>query len=221
MDENARSVIRVIVVDDDPAFLAAATHAIAASADIDLVAIAASLADGLRLLSGEPVDVIVVDLGLPDGSGIALIEVARRLWPKCDIMVATVFGDEAHVIAAIEAGATGYLLKDSRPATLTAEIRSLYEGGSPISPIIARGLLARLHVRPLPQVDEGSILSKLSPREESVLDLITRGFSQGDVAAQLNVSQHTVRTFVRRIYLKLGVKTKSEAIQTALRLAHP
>lgn len=217
-DRNS-DVIKVVVIDDDPAFFTAATRAISASSDMHLLASATSLAEGLALLEGPAADVMVVDLGLPDGSGIDLIHAARIVWRNCDIMVATVFGDEAHVIGAIEAGATGYLLKDSQPSKLTAEIRSLHEGGSPISPIIARGLLSRLG--PAPAVANPATtttLSSLSKREEAVLDLITKGFSQGDVAAQLNVSQHTVRTFVRRIYLKLGVRTKSDAIMTARKL---
>jgi DNA-binding NarL/FixJ family response regulator len=129
-------------------------------------------------------------------------------------MVATVFGDEAHIIAAIEAGAAGYILKDSEPAALTAEIRSLHAGGSPISPLIARRLLSRFSGVAV-VADTPDALSSLSAREESVLSLITKGFSQSEVAAKLGVSSHTVRTFVRRIYIKLGVNTKAEAIQAA------
>jgi DNA-binding NarL/FixJ family response regulator len=208
--------VSVVVVDDDPAFRDLASRAIEASGDLQLLATAADLAGGFRLLEAAPADVLLVDLGLPDGSGIDLIHAARIVWRDCDIMVATVFGDEAHVIAAIEAGATGYLLKDTRQDKLADEIRSLRAGGSPISPLIARQLLARFTPqRTAPAVNGLSILSK---REEAVLDLVTKGFSQSDVADQLAVSPHTVRTFVRRIYVKLGVKTKSEAILAARRL---
>jgi DNA-binding NarL/FixJ family response regulator len=208
--------IRVLVVDDDARFLAAAAQAIAAADDLLLADTATTLATGLALLTGPPADILVADLGLPDGSGVDLIAAARAAWPACEVMVATVFGDEPHVIAAIEAGATGYVLKDSRADALINEIRSLHAGGSPISPIIARRLLARLAVSAHnPARDAPSLLSK---REEAVLDLISKGYSQGDVAAQLDVSQHTVRTFVRRTYLKLGVRTKAEAIQAARQL---
>ena len=208
--------IGVVVIDDDPAFFLAATQAIGANPDMHLVGSATSLAEGLALLDHAPADVMVIDLGLPDGSGIDLIHATRSVWLACDIMVATVFGDEAHVIGAIEAGATGYLLKDAKPSTLAAEIRSLHQGGSPISPIIARGLLSRLGgLSGSRTLTTATSVSTLSKREETVLDLITKGFSQTDVAAQLAVSPHTVRTFVRRIYLKLDVRTKSEAIRAA------
>jgi DNA-binding NarL/FixJ family response regulator len=208
--------VSVVVVDDDPAFRDLASRAIEASGDLQLLATAADLAGGFRLLEAAPADVLLVDLGLPDGSGIDLIHAARIVWRDCDIMVATVFGDEAHVIAAIEAGATGYLLKDTRQDKLADEIRSLRAGGSPISPLIARQLLARFTPQRTALAVNG--LSILSKREEAVLDLVTKGFSQSDVADQLAVSPHTVRTFVRRIYVKLGVKTKSEAILAARRL---
>jgi DNA-binding NarL/FixJ family response regulator len=209
--------IKVVLIDDDRIFLDAAARAIGAAQDMVLVASGATLAAGFALLESEPADVMVVDLGLPDGSGIDLIQAARIVWRHCDIMVATVFGDEAHVIAAIEAGATGYLLKDSGPSQLAAEIRSLRAGGSPISPLIARRLLAMFSAAPKSPAAQSPI-SILSKREESVLSLITKGFSQTDVAAQLDVSPHTVRTFVRRIYLKLDVRTKSEAILSARKL---
>ena len=182
-----------------------------------LTATAANLAGGLQLLEKEPADVLVVDLGLPDGSGIELIHAARRVWRDCEVMVATVFGDEAHVIAAIEAGATGYLLKDSRQTALVDEIRSLRAGGSPISPLIARRLLVRF-AAPLRGEPTPNPSSNLSKREEVVLDFVTRGFNQSEVAERLQVSVNTVRTYIRRIYVKLGVRTRSDAIIAARQL---
>jgi DNA-binding NarL/FixJ family response regulator len=210
---TGESAIRVVVIEDQPNFLGAALQAIDAAEDMICTGSAADLKSGLALLGGAPADVMVVDLGLPDGSGVDLIRAARGAWSQCDIMVSSVFGDEAHIIAAIEAGAAGYILKDSEPAALTAEIRSLHAGGSPISPLIARRLLSRFNEAAAVKAPDA--LAGLSEREESVLSLITKGFSQNEVAARLGVSAHTVRTFVRRIYTKLGVKTKAEAIQAA------
>jgi DNA-binding NarL/FixJ family response regulator len=220
LDDGGRQagVVKVAVVDDDPTFRELARAAVEASGEMRLLAAAADLAGGFQLLESEPADVLLVDLGLPDGSGIDLIHAARIVWRDCDIMVATVFGDEAHVIAAIEAGASGYLLKDSAQGKLADEIRSLRAGGSPISPLIARQLLARFAKPPVRSPPAASGLSILSKREEAVLDLVTKGFSQTDVAERLGVSPHTVRTFVRRIYIKLGVRTKSEAILAAHQL---
>ncbi|KCV60899.1 sigma-70, region 4 [Bordetella bronchiseptica 99-R-0433] len=159
---------------------------------------------------------LLVDLGLPDGSGIDVIRQARRLWDDCDIMVNTMFGDEAHVLRSIEAGACGYLLKDSEPAGIVRDIRALRDGGSPISPLIARQLLDRLR-EDLPPAEPPAALA-LSPREQQVLERITLGYTYDEIAGQLAVSRHTVQTFVRRIYRKLEVHSKVDAINAARRL---
>jgi DNA-binding NarL/FixJ family response regulator len=153
---------------------------------------------------------------LPDGSGISIIQKARKVWPTAHIMVSTVFGDEAHVIQAIEAGASGYVLKDNSSETLIQEIRQLHAGGSPISPIIARLLLRRFQAEaaPTPNNPAGAT-SILSPREAEVLQLMTKGFSYSEIARLMDVRLHTIHTFVRRMYAKLDVNNKTEAIHEA------
>ena len=135
--------IHVAIVEDDLSFRSALARALLAAPDMKLAGTAGTQAEGIALLQGPPVDVLLVDLGLPDGSGIEVIRAAARQWPSCSIMVSTNFGDETHVMRSIEAGAAGYLLKDSSQAKIVDEIRSLASGGSPISPIIARKVLAR------------------------------------------------------------------------------
>jgi DNA-binding NarL/FixJ family response regulator len=174
----------------------------------------------------------VVDLGLPDGSGIDVIRAAQIHWPDCGIMVSTAFGDEAHVMRSIEAGATGYLLKDSHPGNMMEEIRSLYRGGSPISPLIGRQVLMRFRnasspgsvtrsqtQQPSREPSQGPAAGNegaaLSPREKEVLDFITKGFTAEEIAGLMHISRHTVLTFVRRIYEKLKVTSRVEAILEA------
>ncbi|CCF97845.1 response regulator transcription factor [Ralstonia solanacearum] len=212
--------IHVAIVEDDPGFLDALTQALACSPDMRLTGVAGSRAEGLRLLDGTPADVLLVDLGLPDGSGIDVIEAAARKWSACSIMVSTHFGDETHVMRSIEAGAAGYLLKDSSAARILDEIRSLAGGGSPISPIIARQILARFRQGGARgAADEAPPASAspplLSAREKEVLDLITKGFTTQEIAKLMALSHFTVRTFVRRIYSKLKVTSKAEAIYEA------
>jgi DNA-binding NarL/FixJ family response regulator len=133
-------------------------------------------------------------------------------------MVSTNFGDETHVMRSIEAGAAGYLLKDSSQAKIVDEIRSLASGGSPISPIIARQVLARFRKRrpreppPARRTDDRSCCRQ---REKEVLDYITKGFTAVEIAKLMGLSHFTVRTFVRRIYSKLKVTSKAEAIYEA------
>lgn len=212
--------IRVAVVDDDVAFVHEFVAAIETAPDIELVNTAHTLAQAIRFLDGPAADVLLVDLGLPDGSGISAIRKAREYWPTCPIMVSTAFADELHVIQSIEAGASGYLLKDSAAQKLADDIRSLHAGGSPISPLIARQVLLRFRRSgdaspPLPPTDSVNAPPALSPREQEVLGLITKGFTYDEISNLLNISRNTVMTFVRRIYAKLEVKSKVEAIHEA------
>jgi DNA-binding NarL/FixJ family response regulator len=220
------SLIHVALVEDDVHFQNAIVTAIAASPDIRLMSLASTRAQGLQSLESAPADVLLVDLGLPDGSGIDVIRAAHTLWPTCAVMVCTAFGDEAHVLQSIEAGASGYLLKDSEPENMLHEIRSLHGGGSPISPLIARQILMRFRAAPAavaaaptapaatpaPAAGENAVLSA---REKEVLELITKGFTADEIARLMQVSQHTVQTYVRRIYSKLNVNSRAEAIYEA------
>lgn len=224
-DDRASPSIHVAIVEDDPGLLDMLSRAIGAASDMQLGGTATSLAEAMELLEGTPADVLLVDLGLPDGSGIDVIHATARRWGNCNIMVSTTFTDVTHVMRSIEAGAAGYLLKDSSPERIVDEIRSLASGGSPISPIIARQILARLRPGGAgatvsnsasrhegPDVGDSPVLSV---REKEVLDLITKGFTTPEIANLMQLSPFTVRTFVRRIYGKLKVKSKAEAIYEA------
>ena len=211
--------IRVGIVEDDPRVNQALGAAVNLAADMQLAWSETTRAAALAALAHSPVDVLLVDLGLPDGSGIDVIREAHERLPRCDVMVCTIFGDEAHVLQSIEAGAHGYLLKDSPSGTIAEEIRLLRAGGSPISPLIARLVLGRL--RPaLPvagpaEPHDGKPGVSMSRRETEVLELITKGFTYEEIARKLGVTRHTVQTFVRRIYAKLEVGSKIEAINAA------
>ena len=210
--------IRVAVVEDDPAFARAIAQALAAAPDLQLAAMASNRAEGLALLARAPADVLLVDLGLPDGSGIDVIRAAQERWPRCDVVVSTAFGDEQHVLAAVQAGASGYLLKDTPAERVVEEIRSVRNGESPISPLIARRVLQLLRQpaeKQEPEPEPGPAL--LSAREAEVLRLVAMGFTYEEVAQRLRISRHTVLTFVRRIYAKLEVNSKMEAVNEARR----
>ena len=213
-------MIYVAIVEDDVHLQNAIVAAIQGSPDIRMTYVANTRATGLKLLEKPPADVLLVDLGLPDGSGIDVIRAACALWPTCAVMVCTTFADEAHVLQSIEAGASGYLLKDGTAGDMLAEIRSLYGGGSPISPLIARQILTRFRHAAVaapelvPACNNGEQVV-LSAREKEVLELITKGFTADEIAKLILVSQHTIRTYVRRIYLKLKVTSKAEAIYEA------
>lgn len=215
------SEIQIVLVEDDVHFQNALQAAIHAAPDMKVRNVAGTRAEGLQQLKQAPADVLVIDLGLPDGSGIDVVREAARVWPDCGIMVSTIFGDEAHVMQSIEAGAAGYLLKDSAPEAMVAEIRSLYNGGSPISPMIARQILMRFRQSQPPTAPPAAEhpgqteATHLSAREKEVLTLVTKGYTANEIAGFMQISRHTVQTFVRRVYSKLKVTSKAEAIYEA------
>jgi len=213
--------LTVAIVDDDPRYRSSLAHAVMSAPDMALVGVADDLESGRALLDSMQPEILLVDLGLPSGSGMELIRHAADSLPACDVMVITVFGDERHVIASIEAGATGYLLKDASNGELADHIRALHAGGSPISPVIARQLLTRFAgLRPaVPAKDdiEEHVPQALSPQEHKVLLMISKGNTHEEIAQVMGVSRQTVLTYVKRTYRKLQVHSKVEAIAKAQR----
>ena len=167
-----------------------------------------------RLLLDSAPDVLLTDLALPDGDGVQLIREVKQRWSDCECMVISVFGTESRVLSAIAAGATGYLLKDESNQRIAEAIISLIHGGSPMSPIIARHLLDQLHPKKIPP----GIDITLTEREIGILSGLARGYTFQELAAQLNISPHTVGTHVKNIYRKLEVCSRSEAVFEAVQL---
>lgn len=208
----------ILLVEDDPATRARLAGAIEKHRQFQLVGQAGSCREALALLDRGAPDVLLVDLGLPDGSGIDVIRDSRRRGYATEAMVITVFGDEQHVVAAIEAGATGYLLKDGSTEYIAASILELVNGGSPISPAIARHLLARFR-EPAPASPDSDIgPTGLTQREHEVLGLLVKGFTFGEIGGLLGISAHTVTSHVKHIYCKLEVRSRAEAVYEAMQL---
>jgi DNA-binding NarL/FixJ family response regulator len=208
--------ISVAVVDDNDFHRQHLCDAIQAAPELRLVGVASDAASGCALLSRDCIDVVLVDLGLPDRSGLEVIRYARQRCPGTDLMVVTVFTDERHVLESIEAGATGYLLKDATPEELRQAVLEIVAGGSPISPLMARHLLKRFQRPPAPQ--EPGAKDVLSAREIGVLQLIAKGLSVKETADVLALSPMTVSTHVKNIYRKLAVNSRAEAVYEAGRL---
>jgi len=200
---------RILVVEDDPATLGWLRAELGALPGAEVNG-CASVAEARRWLETHTPHIVLTDLGLPDGSGIEVIGLALRLHPRCEVLVISIFGDERHVVSAIEAGASGYLLKDSSLQPLAEQLQHLRDGGSPLSPQIARTLIRRQRPQPQPAGQEDG--SALTERELEVLTFIAKGFSYQEGAAMLGVSTNTVRTHVKRIYQKLAVNSRTEAV---------
>lgn len=208
----------VMLVEDDERVQARFRQQIDAATGLSLGCAASTAGEAIAWLGQHAVNVLLVDLGLPDRSGIEVIRACRRLQPACEVMVITMFGDEGTMMQAFGAGASGYLLKDGSEDDLAAHIRNLRNGGAPMSPIIARQLLRRMAPPTDAGGSEASDVVPLSPKENEVLALVARGFSYPEVGKLLGVSVNTVHTHARNIYGKLNVSSKTEAVYEARQL---
>ena len=216
----------VLIVEDEPEFLRRFSDAVMADSELHLFAAVSTGTAAKALLEAEPPDVMLVDLGLPDMNGVELIRHAAQRCPACDVLVVTMFGDDGHVLSSIEAGATGYLLKDAGRERIAESIRELRAGGSPISPGIARRVLMRFRIAPSqarpppalaapPDPAPDSEDSPLSGRESEILRLVAKGLSFDTVGELLEISPHTVVAHVKKIYRKLAVHSRGEAVYEA------
>lgn len=210
----------VLIVEDDPEFLRRFSEAVLDDPALHLLGAVPTGAAAIALLGVQAPDVLLVDLGLPDMDGVDLIRHAARQCPQCDVIVVTMFGDDGHVVPSIEAGATGYLLKDAANARVAASIHEVRAGGSPISPSIARRVLARFRVAPAPAFAPPTQpmppeASPLTSREVEILRLVAKGLSFESVGELLAISSHTVVAHVKKIYRKLAVHSRGEAVYEA------
>lgn len=212
---------RVLIVEDDVTFRDRYAAILSKDASFQVIASVGTGAEGLAMLDLRKPDILLVDLGLPDFSGIEVIRHANKMLPNCECMVVTVFGDEEHVLASIEAGASGYLLKDASEDSFLSSIRELIAGGSPISPIIARRLLKRFHQDAAPAAapaSESDSDVNLSDREREILMLASKGYNYPEMGKLMGISPHTVTSHVKKIYRKLAVHSRGEAVFEANRM---
>ena len=214
-DYFADQELSILVVEDD--FATRREIGVKLCADVSMVVnLTASVAEAMEHLQRSRPDVILVDLGLPDGSGLIVIEAAVKLKPAPEILVLSSCKNEASVVAAISAGAGGYVIKDSSGQDLLETVRLLIKGYSPLSPSIARFIL-RSFREPRPvealRVDTDYNLTK---REQMVLKEITRGSTYKKISQSLDISEASVQSHVKQVYRKLGVNSRSQAMLKVL-----
>lgn len=217
-------IISVAVVEDDPLHLERFRDNLAVDAGLQLVGQFHTVCEATAALADLCPDVLLVDLALPDGSGFEVIADVRRTSPATEIMVVSLFGGEANLLRALQAGATGYLLKDSLPTDFNSSIRALKAGESPISPSLARLLLRRFQDAGAAAASSAPVLpvapaplaaDLLSQREVAILEQVARGISFADIAQQLFISPHTVKTHIKNIYRKLEAHSSTQAVHIA------
>lgn len=203
-----------LIVEDQPAtaeWLLARAHETFPDLQVSL---APNLAQGRKLIAAQRFDVALLDLGLPDGSGLDLIRLLVTEQPDCIRVVTTIYTDDHHVFPALRAGAQGYLLKDQPPHKVSAALQGIVQGEPPLSPTIARRLMA-VFSQPESDADEAV---RLSPREKQTLTLVAKGWKVSEVAEHMQVTTNTASGYVKSVYRKLDVNNRSEATIEAVRL---
>lgn len=204
----------VLVIDDDAIVARHVQRSVDDHPALRCIGIARSLGEARQAIALLP-DLIISDLGLPDGSGLSLIEQLRGSGdgyaPR--ILILSIYGDRESVMSALVAGADGYILKDADGPEVVRQALEVLDGGAPLSPSIATYVLRHLRV---PQVDRPSEPGLLSPREIELLRLLAKGYSNKQAAKALALSPHTIGDYVKSIYRKLQVGSRSEAMLRAV-----
>ncbi|MEN9632067.1 MAG: hypothetical protein RL077_471 [Verrucomicrobiota bacterium] len=205
--------IRVAIVEDHPGMLGNVRRLLSESPGFECVGTHGSAESALKNLPGERPDVVLMDINLPGMDGVACVRQLKLLLPSTVVVMHTVYEDTERIFQAIQAGASGYLLKRTDPAALLQAIREVRGGGAPMTSLIARKVLdAFRHQLPATAVSTAPREKlELSPREQDVLEKLARGFLVKEIADQLGVSFSTVRTYTERIYEKLHVRSRAEA----------
>jgi DNA-binding NarL/FixJ family response regulator len=194
-------MIKIVVADAHPVVRDGVAGALQTESDFDVVGQAADGAEALALVDSLAPDVLILDLRMPGTGGVQVIERLRAQESRIGVLVLTTFDTDSDVVAAIEAGATGYLLKDAPTADLVAAVRATAAGETVLSPAVATRLTSRLRT-PGPT-------TKLSAREREVLTLVARGTTNRAIAGELFVSEATVKTHLGHIFEKLGVTDRA------------
>jgi DNA-binding NarL/FixJ family response regulator len=180
----------------------------------DALVIATSLAEARACLLVQPVALALVDLGLPDGSGIDLIAEMHAADPGLAILVISAWCTEDAILAALRAGATGYVLKERDDLEVLLSIRSVLRGGAPIDPFVARRIIDELRPK-AEQPSDTENSETLSPREHEILNLVAQGLGNREIAEKLYLSRYTVECHIKHIYRKLAVSSRTRAVHAA------
>lgn len=200
-------MISVLIVDDHPVVRAGVSGMLDGEADITVVGEAGSGSEAVAAVRALVPDVVLMDLRMPGQDGVWATGQVRAAAPQCRVIVLTTYETDADILRAVEAGATGYLLKDSSRPDLLNAIRSAARGETVLSPSVATRLVDRMR---RPQQDV------LSPREVEVLRLVALGMSNVDISRQLHIGEATVKTHLLRAFAKLGVSDRTAAVTTAM-----
>ncbi|MBW1808258.1 MAG: response regulator transcription factor [Deltaproteobacteria bacterium] len=207
--------VKIFVVEDQPKILKNLMKLLNGFDEIKVIGNAMSGEDALEGIEKDKPEVILLDLGLPQMSGIDVTREVKKKYPEIEILIFTIFDEEEKVMEAIQAGASGYLLKGMEAEKIVEAIREVKDGGSVIQPSLARSLLRHFQNPPAQLQEED--FPKLTPREIEILQIIAKGLSNAEAGRVLKISRATIRTHLEHIYAKMSVSNRVEAITEGIR----
>ena len=206
-------MIKVCIVEDDNGVRESLAGLVSREQGFDCLSSYRTAEEALEDVPKRHPDVVLMDINLPGMSGIECVGRIKSKLPAIQVVMLTVYEDTEQIFKALASGASGYMLKSTPPEEILEAVRSVHGGGSPMTPHIARKVVQSFSApAPSPKAPDG-----LSPREQEVLELLSHGFLYKEIADKMHISFETVHTYIRRIYEKLHVRSRTEAVAKYLR----
>jgi DNA-binding NarL/FixJ family response regulator len=203
---------RVLIADDDHLIRAGLVELLSADPLIDVVGQASTGREALERTRRLDPDVVLMDVRMPDLDGIAATHELTRAAARSRVLILTTFEQDDYIFGALRAGASGFLLKRTRPEELIAAVHTIADGDALLSPSVTRRVIDRMAQQPTPKLADQAKLAELTPREREVLELVARGLSNRAIASKLIVEESTIRTHVKRILMKLGLRDRVQIV---------
>jgi DNA-binding NarL/FixJ family response regulator len=205
-------VTRVLIADDDDLMRAGLVELLAGDPSIEIIGEASTGREAVDRSRRLGPDVVLMDVRMPDLDGIAATRELARAAPDVRVLILTTFEPDDYVFGALRAGASGFLVKRTRPEELIAGVQTIAAGDSLLSPSVTRRVIDRMAQQPTPDLADQARLHDLTPREREVLELVARGLSNREIAAVLVVEESTIRSHVKRILMKLGLRDRVQVV---------
>jgi DNA-binding NarL/FixJ family response regulator len=203
---------RVLIADDDHLMRAGLVELLISDAAIEIVGQASTGREAVEQARRLAPDVVLMDVRMPDLDGIGATRELSRMAPEAKVLILTTFEEDDYIFGALRAGASGFLLKRSRPEELIAAVHTIATGDALLSPSITRRVIDRMAKQPVPDFTDRARLDALTPRELEVFEHIARGMSNREIATALTVEESTIRTHVKRVLMKLGLRDRIQTV---------
>jgi DNA-binding NarL/FixJ family response regulator len=210
------STIKILIVDDHPVVRDGLNAVLETQSDFEVVGEAGDGQEAVAQVGKLRPDVVLLDLDMPVLDGLGALQQIMKQWPETKVIIFTVFDTDERILTAVQSGAQGYLLKGDAPRNeIFRAVRTVYEGGALLQPVVAGKLLRQVQIQNYPALPDQSGVEDLTEREQDVLELIGQGMANKEIAQRLVISERTVKFHVSAILAKLGAGNRTEATRIA------